>query len=260
MMAAPRFVSYQGVPVSARWNDECERAKRWAGWPPGACNPIAESAADLVATAQLDSCPSRPPRRARAGPHKLTPTGPGTWRAEPSQTSITAACVAGQARTLVLDEVMQNLRAAALLPLFADSFFVLSPEYTPLWGEWKTRPSPNSSSSRLLDVARQLGATSLAIADDASLLRGPLVPNVSHRHIQRTLFLRFGVCLEEIRWAESLRARSYTYVLRTRPDAAYACKLCAPSDVGSWGVARVWGAFARDFAVRKPSAPRVRAS
>lgn len=167
------------------------------------------------------------------------------WRAVPSAGAVTAACVAGEARTLIFRSVQENLQHAVLRPLAADAFLILSEGHTGKWYNVEAQPLPPITRDHLVTIARNLGASSLTVANDSSPLLGEGVPV----HHQRSMVLRFRLCLAEVKLAERARrgeatvSHDYTWVVRVRPDAHFHCKLCVPHAP----LARSWGAFHRDF-------------
>jgi len=172
-----------------------------------------------------------------------------TWRATPPHPpSPTAACIAGEARTLTLEPVRAQLVHSMLRPLRADALLVLAASHTPTWyvhprGERTIAPA--TPPSTLLHAAREIGAMSLIIANDSSPLVAEVALARGAGHIQRSLVARWGVCLREIVAAEGARSRRYDYVVRARPDLRYGCKLCVPRMLPPH--AAEWALFIRDY-------------
>eukprot|EP00966_Prymnesium_polylepis_P071819 1668068-Prymnesium_polylepis.1 len=187
------------------------------------------------------------------------------WRAQPSMSALTAACVAGEARTLVYRSVQTSLHRAVLEPLRADSFLVLSPVHTGKWYDVSAYPLPPITHLELLSAAQHLQAVSLIVANDSSpLFRAPSLSGLAANHLQRAMVLRFKLCLDEIHRAERWRGKRhaatraggavsaqegalgvYRWVVRTRPDSHYTCALCVPSLRGA--EVHGWAVFYRDF-------------
>ena len=149
-------------------------------------------------------------------------------------------------RTLVYEEVRDNLARAVIEPLHADAFLVLSSGHHAEWYDKAKQPLQPIGEAEMLAAARSLDASSLVILNEAAALTGSGAARVGRHHIQRSLVVRWGVCLAEVTAAEARRPRPYTWVLRARPDAHYRCHLCLPPPAAARGL---WAAVARDFAV-----------
>ena len=188
---------------------------------------------------------------------------PQTWRRAVGNDGQTAACVAGEARTIVLPNVQQNIQAAVLSPLRADAFLVLAATHTsatagtPIaWYDERIQPMLNISHAMLLNTAKRLSAVSLVIADEGGdLLSSAETAAHANGHIQQGLIARWTLCLREIRYVEDgVRGRPYRFILRARPDLRYSCALHLPplsfgpaSTPGQVRPSPEWAAFNFDY-------------
>ena len=191
-----------------------------------------------------------------------------TRRRAPSADAEVAACVVGQARTLIYPAVQKRFRSSVLDPLRADSFVVLSSTWSSRV-EYNGRVEPvNLTQSQVEDrlpaAAAYLDPVSSVLTDDDSLataapeawrhcFNGTAPPSERSSCSPYTpLAYSWRGCLMMIRAAEAERSMTYRIVFRTRPDAIPVLPLAPLPRLDAWtarpAMARSWAAFHWDFA------------
>tara|TARA_B110001452_G_scaffold258974_1_gene254780 strand:+ start:1436 stop:2455 length:1020 start_codon:yes stop_codon:yes gene_type:complete len=195
--------------------------------------------------------------------------------------SDTAVCLAGEVRALIFPVVQRRLRKTLLQPLGADTFGVLSRQWSQGWHiteqsnftEWATVPTVTDADlSTVLQVLQPVAAivTNASIdlypsaASGTSWLAAVLAylpgcdrahPDMIECEARVAAALRMQGCLRLIEAEEARRSQAYRTVLYTRPDVWLPCALTAPLDwaAGDANISQ-WATYSYDMLTVMPRA------
>lgn len=126
-------------------------------------------------------------------------------------------CMAGQVRSLIYDWMLDHWRVTVLEPLRATIVMHVSTEW-----HFQSRAVEPVTMRQLIHVIRKLRPLSVNVVDDEKL---GLPTNLDFALPGSRLSARWAGCAADIERAETELARSFKWVLRTRPDVMWLCRL-----------------------------------